>query len=76
MTTGYLPTKEITRNQKYLKKISINSFIAKEVFDKQHRKKLKIPLFINYYNHYINSVDITNQLRAIPCVPEMSHYCS
>ena len=38
MTTGYLPTKEITRDRKRLKKISINSFIAREVFDRQHRK--------------------------------------
>ena len=68
MTTGYLLIEKITRNRKRPKKTSINSFIAKEVFDGQYRKKLKISLFINYYNHYINSVDIANQLRAIVTV--------
>jgi hypothetical protein len=38
MITGYLPIEEITRNRKRLKKISINSSIAREVFDGQHRK--------------------------------------
>ena len=68
MTTGYLPTKEITRNQKRLKKIFINSFIAKEVFDGQYYKQLEIPLFIDYYNYHINSVNIVNQLRVIATV--------
>jgi hypothetical protein len=35
---GYLPIKEITRDRKRLKKISINSSIAREVFNKQYRK--------------------------------------
>jgi hypothetical protein len=35
---GYLPIKEITRDRKRLKKTSINSSIAKKVFNKQHRK--------------------------------------
>jgi hypothetical protein len=38
MTIGYLFIEKITRNRKRLKKIFINSFIAREVFDKQHRK--------------------------------------
>jgi hypothetical protein len=33
ITTGHIPTKKITRNRKRLKKISINSTIAREVFD-------------------------------------------
>ena len=64
MTTGHTPTKEITRNRKQPKKTSINSTIAREAFNRQHRKELEIPFFINYYNHYINSVDMANQLRA------------
>ena len=62
MTTGHVPTEEITRNRKRPKKSSTNSIIAREVFDGEYRKELEIPLFIDYYNHYINSVDITNQL--------------
>ena len=68
MTTRHLPTEEITRNRKQLKKTSINSSIAKEVFNRQYRKQLEIPLFIDYYNHYMNSVDIANQLRATATV--------
>jgi hypothetical protein len=33
ITIGYLPIEEITRDRKRLKKTSINSFIAREVFD-------------------------------------------
>src|SRR5579859_561408 len=68
MTTGHVPTEQITRNRKRPKKTSTNSIIAREVFDGQHCKELKIPLFINYYNHHMNSVDIANQLRATATV--------
>ena len=68
MTTGHLPTEKITRDRKRPKKTSTNSSIAREVFDGQHRKQLEIPLFIDCYNHYMNSVDIANQLRAIAIV--------
>src|SRR5437762_3250728 len=68
MTTGHIPTEEITRNRKRPKKTSINSTIVREIFDGQYRKELKIPTFINYYNHYMNLVDVANQLRAIATV--------
>jgi len=62
--TEHLLLEKITQNRKRPKKISINSTIAREVFDGQYCKELKIPFFIDYYNHYINSVDVANQLRA------------
>jgi hypothetical protein len=65
MTTGHIPTEEITRNRKRPKKTSTNSTIAREVFNRQHRKKLEIPLFIDCYNHHMTLIDVTNQLRAI-----------
>ena len=68
MTTGYLPTEEITRDRKRPKKISTNSSIVREVFDGQHCKKLEIPLFIDCYNHHMNSVDVANQLQATATV--------
>jgi hypothetical protein len=64
MITGHVPIEEITRNRKRLKKTSINSTIAREVFDEEYRKLLEISLFIDCYNYYINSVDIANYLRA------------
>src|SRR5436190_23075599 len=68
MTTGHIPTEKITRNRKRPKKTSTNSTIAREVFNGQHRKQLEIPLFIDCYNHYMNSVDVANQLRATATV--------
>src|SRR6266480_218390 len=68
MIIGHIPTKEITRNRKRPKKTFINSTIAREAFDKQYRKELEIPLFIDCYNHHINSVDVANQLRVIVIV--------
>ena len=68
MITGYLFIKEIIRNQKRPKKTFINSFIAKKVFNREYRKKLEISLFIDCYNHHMNSVDMANQLRAIATV--------
>ena len=64
MTIGHIPTEEITRNRKRRKKTFINSTIIREVFDRQYRKELEIPTFIDYYNYYINSVDVANQLRV------------
>jgi hypothetical protein len=68
MTTGHIPTEEITRNRKRPKKTSTNSTIAREVFNGQYRKELEIPTFIDCYNHYMNSVDVANQLRATATV--------
>jgi hypothetical protein len=68
MTTGHVPTEEITRNRKRPKKTSTNSTIVREVFNGQYRKKLEIPTFIDCYNHYMNSVDVANQLRATATV--------
>jgi hypothetical protein len=64
MTTGHIPIKEITRNRKRPKKTSTNSTITREVFDGEYRKLLEIPLFIDCYNYYMNSIDVANQLRA------------
>ena len=60
MTIGHIPTEEITRNRKRPKKTSINSIIIREVFDRQYRKELEIPTFINYYNYYMNLEDVAN----------------
>src|SRR5205814_9303265 len=39
-----------------------------EVFDRQYRKELEIPTFIDYYNYYMNLVDVANQLRVTATV--------
>ena len=68
MTTGHISTEEITRNRKRSKKTSTNSTIAKKIFNGQYRKELEISIFIDCYNHYMNSVDVANQLRATATV--------
>ena len=68
MTTEHLPTEEITQDWKQPKKTSTNSSIARKVFDEQHHKQLKILLFINCYNHHMNSINITNQLQVTATV--------
>jgi hypothetical protein len=68
MIIRHLPIEKITRYRKRPKKTSTNSIIAREVFNKQYRKELEIPLFIDCYNHYMNLVDVTNQLRATAIV--------
>lgn len=37
---------------------------ARLVFGSEARKQLQIPLFVDYYNHNMNSVDIGDQYRA------------
>jgi hypothetical protein len=68
MITSHTLIKTITRNRKRFKKTFINFIIAKKTFDGQHCKKLKIPFFIDCYNHYMNLIDVANQLRAIVIV--------
>jgi hypothetical protein len=64
MTIGYIPTEEIIRDRRRSKKSSTNTIIVRKIFDEEHRKKLPIPIFIDFYNHYMNSVNLANQLRA------------
>jgi hypothetical protein len=60
MIIGHVLTEEITRNRKRPKKTFTNFIIAKEVYDGKYRKLLEIPLFIDCYNHYMNSVNVIN----------------
>ena len=64
MTTDHVLIEEITRNRKRPKKTFTNSTIIRMIFNEQYRKELEIPTFIDCYNHYMNSVDVVNQLRA------------
>ena len=40
-----------------------NTRISRAVFGDEVTKKLEIPQFINAYNHYMNVVDVADQLR-------------
>ena len=44
-------------------KTSTNKKIVQQVFSNASTKELRIPCFINNYNHYIGGVDLANQFR-------------
>jgi hypothetical protein len=61
----YRPEEDtIIRNRKRPKKTSANSRITRPIFGNLSRKELAIPKVIDDYNHYMNGVDLANQLRA------------
>ena len=64
MTTGFLLSELIERKQKRPRKSASNATITRKPFGDQPTKILPIPLFIDYYNHYMGGVDQANQLRA------------
>jgi hypothetical protein len=61
----YRPEEDIIiRNRKRLKETLTNGRITRPIFGNLPRKELAIPKIIDDYNHYINDVDLANQLRA------------
>jgi hypothetical protein len=64
MTTGHRIEPKVFRKRKRLKKTALNARITRESFRENPTKILSIPLFIDDYNHYIEDIDQSNQLRA------------
>jgi hypothetical protein len=64
MTTGHRIEPKVLRNRKRPKKTALNARITRESFGENPTKILSIPTFIDDYNHYIEGVDQSNQLRA------------
>ena len=60
ITTVYIGKEYVKRLRRRLGKTATNTRISREIFREASTKKLSIPLFIDIYNHYINSVDIAN----------------
>ena len=66
MTSGIFLIEIIGRERKRPRKTASNTTITRKPFKDQSIKTLSIPLFINYYNHYIGGgVDQANQFRAV-----------
>ena len=55
----------VERERKRPRKLVSNSTITRKLFRDQSIKILSIPLFINYYNHYMREIDQTNQFRVV-----------
>ena len=56
--------RKVKRLRRRPAKIAINARTSRAIFsDNEARKELAIPEFIDQYNHYINGVDNTDQLR-------------
>jgi hypothetical protein len=64
MTTGHQITLKTFRIRKRPKKTAFNARITRELFKDLLQRILAIPTFIDDYNHYIEGVDQSNQLRA------------
>ena len=64
MTSGFSLTEIVDQKRKKPRKSASNSTITWKPFGDQPTKILSIPLFIDYYNHYIGGVDQANQLWA------------
>ena len=62
MTTEFLLSELIECKWKKPRKSASNATITQKPFEDQPTKILSIPLFINYYNHYMGGVDQANQL--------------
>lgn len=56
---------EANRRRPRLNPTNKNNF--ENVWGKEHRRKINIPLVINNYNHWMNGVDVSDQLIANYC---------
>lgn len=64
MTTVSNGRETVKRLRRRPAKTATNAHTSRAIFGEIARKELPIPEFINKYNHYINGVDNTNQLRC------------
>jgi Transposase IS4 len=61
---------EIERERRRPRETSTNATKVRAVFGSQPKKKLRIPKIIDDYNHYMNGVDIADQLRSYYCTQQ------
>lgn len=64
MTTVHTDHETIMRSRRRLSKIATNARTFRKSFRDKAVKKLSISQFINMYNHFMNEVDIADQMRS------------
>ena len=64
MTTMSNGRKQVKRLRRRPAKTATNARTSRAIFGTEARKELPIPEFINIYNHFMNGVDNTDQLRC------------
>ena len=64
MSTVSTGTKTVKRMRRRPAKTSTNAKTSRAVFGDQAVKELSIPDFIDLYNHFMNGVDVADQLRC------------
>ena len=64
MTTVHTGKQYVQKMRRRPVKISINARTSRAFFDDLAVKKLSIPDFIDLYNHFMNDVNVTDQLRC------------
>ena len=65
MTSGISLPELVKRERKRPRKSVSNSTITRKSFRDQSTKILSIPLYIDYYNHYMKGIDQANQFRVV-----------
>ena len=64
MSTVSNGRRTVKRNRKRPSKTSTNARTSRAVFGNEPVKELAIPEFIDLYNHFMNGVDVADQLRS------------
>lgn len=64
MTTVHTGHETVKRKRRRAAKTATNARTSRAVFGEEAFKELSVPEFIDMYNHFMNGVDITDQLRS------------
>lgn len=64
MTTVHTGHETIKRNRRRSPKTATNARTSRAIFGEEAVKELSIPEFIDLYNHFMNGVDIADQIRS------------
>ena len=64
MSTVGMPAEKIKRLRRRPARTATNARTSRAMFGDEPTKRLKIPVFIDNYNHFMNGVNVADQLRS------------